>query len=154
LLDFFSCFWAFRNKGSSKTRLKKSRKFFRSRQKKYLLTCVTLFFHGAPWGNQFFATKTKSLASQLRQQWTIYVCIDMTAPASTWFPPSPIRTTFAIHPSRLLHVAVAASAVAITITPPPTIPADWAGVARVRQGLSPVDLTHWSERVGLTNDES
>jgi hypothetical protein len=34
---FLSRFWAFRNKGSSKTRLKKSREFFRSRQKKYLL---------------------------------------------------------------------------------------------------------------------
>jgi hypothetical protein len=45
LFDFFlSRFWAFRNKGSSKTRLKKSRENLLSSQKKQLLTYVAFFF--------------------------------------------------------------------------------------------------------------
>jgi hypothetical protein len=43
-----SRFWAFRNKGSSKTRLKKSRENLLSFQKKYLLTSLFFFFHGPP----------------------------------------------------------------------------------------------------------
>jgi hypothetical protein len=49
---FNRVFWAFRNKGSSKTRLKKSWKYFRSRQKKYLVLTYHrirhFFFHGPP----------------------------------------------------------------------------------------------------------
>jgi hypothetical protein len=45
---FLSRFWAFRNKGNSKTRLKKSQKFFRSRQKTHLLPHVTFFFLTPP----------------------------------------------------------------------------------------------------------
>jgi hypothetical protein len=50
LFDFFyrvfflSRFWAFRNKGSSKTRLQKSRENLLGLQKKYLLTYVAFFF--------------------------------------------------------------------------------------------------------------